>query len=99
MSHALVAVYDHPRETWSQQQRFLHERIIPMVKSHPGFVSGNWSYEKNESKSYTYIVFASEADARKMETFMRDEAARPNPFGVALGSITVVDVIAEARAG
>ncbi len=98
MSHACVVIYRHPRETWSQQEVFLHERIVPMVKSQPGFLAGYWSYEKNESKTVGYIVFANEADAKKLQAFLHEEAKRPNPFGVEQVSVDVVQVLAEARA-
>lgn len=97
MSYAVVAVYRHPRETWPQQKQFLHDRVVPMTKSQPGFLSGTWSYERNESKSVGYVVFDTEANARSLEAFMREEAKRPNPFGVMPISIDIVEVLAEAR--
>lgn len=97
MSYAVYAVYHHPRETWPQQKQFLHDRIVPMTKSQPGFLSGTWSYERNESKSVGWVVFDTEANARSLQTFMREEATRPNPFGVTPVVIEVVEVLAEAR--
>jgi len=97
MSYALFAVYAHPRETWSQQKQFLFERIIPMCKAQPGFVSGSWCYEPKDSRTFGQIVFDTESNARSLETFMREEAKRPNTFGVTPVSIDVTEVIGEAR--
>lgn len=96
MPHAVVAVYHHPRETWTQQKQFLHERIVPMTRARPGFVSGTWSYGAKDSRSFGYVLFDSEQNARDLEAFLRAEAERPNPFGVAPVSIDVVEVLAEA---
>lgn len=98
MSHALFAIYNHPRETWTQQKGFLEGRIIPMVKSQPGFLSGTWTYDAKESRSHGCVRFASEAQARALESFMRDEATRPNPMGVNMVSIVVTEIVGEASA-
>lgn len=97
MSYVLTAVYSHPKETWSQQKQFLHERVVPMTKSQPGFVTGHWSYDSAESRSYGHVVFETEKDARALETFLHEEAKRPNPLGVAPVSIHVSETMAEAK--
>ncbi len=98
MHHTLFAIYTHPRETWIQQKGFLHERIIPMVKSQPGFMSGTWTYDSKESRSYGCVKFGTELEARALEAFLRDEATRQNPMGVAMISIVVTEVVGEASA-
>jgi len=99
MSHALFIVYEHPRDTWTEQKGFLHERIIPMVKAQPGFAAGFWTYDASASRTHGCIVFESEAAARSFEAFMREERARPNPLGVKQVSLLVTEVVGEARAG
>jgi hypothetical protein len=94
MPHAVVAVYFHPKETFPQQQQFFDERILPMVRSAPGFQTGLWGYDPSQSHTYSHVVFDSEANAQKLAGFMKEEAARPNPFGVTLVSITTVKQVA-----
>jgi hypothetical protein len=98
MPYAIVTVHSHPRETFDQQKSFLHERIIPMIKSQPGFVTGYWGYDGAERVSNSYVVFATEADARRVAAFVKDESGKPNPFDVRPLSVTVVEVVGEARA-
>jgi hypothetical protein len=98
MPYAVVAVHSHPRESFDQQKSFLHERIIPMIKSQPGFVSGQWGYDTSERRSSSFIVFATEAEARTVAAFVKDESSKPNPFDVRPLSVSVVEVVGEARA-
>jgi hypothetical protein len=98
MPFAMVSIHKHPKETWNQQEPFLHERIIPMVKAMPGFIAGHWSIDRSDYRSHSFILFASEADAARLATFIKDEASRPNPFGVQLLSASVSEVMGDASA-
>jgi hypothetical protein len=98
MPHAVIVVSSHPKETFEEQNEFLRERIVPMVKSQPGFAIGHWARELNGPNGYSYVRFATEADARRMEAFMKEEAARPNPMGVKITSVIVVEELASATA-
>jgi len=97
MPHAVITTHEHPKDTWKQQEPFLQERIIPMVKGMPGFITGSWSLDRSVYHTHSYIVFATEADASRLAAFIKDEASRPNPFGVKLLSSMVTEVLGEAR--
>jgi hypothetical protein len=97
MSHVVVATYSHPRETFAQQQGFFRERILPMVQSLPGFVTGRWSYDAAASRTHSWVVFATEPDAQHLCGQMRSEAAQPNPFGVELVSLAVAEELHAAE--
>jgi hypothetical protein len=98
MAHALIAIFNHPRETWEQQKPFLHQAIIPMVKKQPGFVAGHWSYDAVTSKSYSIVTWSTEADARAMLTLIRDNPKPPGApdLGVRLESAVIAEIMGEA---
>lgn len=92
MSHAVILVHDHPqRDTFPQQQAFFHERILPQVTALPGFTSGNWAYDSRLSRSHSYVLFDSAANAQRLIDQVQADASRPNPFGVTLLSATLAE--------
>ncbi len=92
MSHVVIAVHDHPqRETFPQQLGFFTERIVPTVAAMPGYVTGRWAYDRAASRSHSYVVFATAADAQRLVDDLRGQANMPNPFGVTLVSVTLAE--------
>ena len=94
---AILAVFDMDRALFAVQQRSLKERIVPFVKSQPGFVAGYWSYDHTTAKSYSFIVLESQEAATRFAEAVRAHNAQPNDAGVRLESITPVEVVAEAH--
>jgi hypothetical protein len=97
MSFAIVAVHSHPKETLDQQKAFLHDRIIPMIESQPGFLRGFWGFNAAARVSNSYIVFSNEGEARRVAALIQDESSKPNPFDVRPLSVTVVELLGEAH--
>src|SRR5512143_256287 len=92
MPHAVILVHDHPqRETFQQQLAFFRERILPMVTTMPGFVSGNWAYDTGPSRTHSFVVFDSQANAQQLVEHIRADAAKPAPFGITLVSATLAE--------
>ncbi len=93
MSHAVVMSHDHPqRDTFPQQQQFLKDRIIPMVRGLPGFQSGHWCYEAGPSHTFSFLVFETAAQAQALVDMVRAESQQPNPFGIKMLSASVTEV-------
>jgi hypothetical protein len=40
--YAAIGVWNMEAGNWEEQQRGLHEEIVPLVRQSPGFVSGYW---------------------------------------------------------
>jgi hypothetical protein len=95
--HAVIGIFKMDPAFYDQQLQALNTMIIPMVKSQPGFRHGYWSYDRPGAKSYSYILVESEEAARKFAGMVKENNSRPNPFGVALESLTIVELIGEAR--
>jgi hypothetical protein len=95
--HAMVAVHTFDPARFEEQLRELHERIVPMIRHQPGFVSGYWTCDREANRYHGFIVFDSESSARKLATFVR-EVAQPSTHAVDLESLSVVEILAEASA-
>ena len=78
-----------------QHERELAERIVPLVKHQPGFVSGTWTYDEQRSRYLSHLVWSSERDARGFAEFLL-QTARAASNGVELESLTVAKVMASA---
>ena len=95
MSHAVVMSHDHPqRDTFPQQLQFLKDRIIPMVRGLPGFQSGHWCYEAGPSRTHSFLVFETAAQAQGLVDLVKTEAQQPNPFGITMLAASVTEVTA-----
>ena len=97
--YAVIGVWNMEASRWDEQQRVLHEQLVPMVSQSPGFVAGYWMGDRAASKTYTTIVFENEAAALGFKAFLTGDAAKSNQeqSGVHNESLIVAEVAAEAR--
>src|SRR5215213_10501875 len=97
--YAAIGVWNMEVGNWDEQQRALHEEIVPMVRQSPGFVSGYWMADRAASKTYTTIVWENEETAQRFKGFVlgeeRQEAREGG--GVINESFVIAEVLAEAR--
>jgi len=96
--YATVGIFSMDPAASAQQARELSDRIIPMVRVRPEFVSGYWNQDRVTSRSYAYLVWQSEAAARSFAAMVEANASGRAAFGVHLESIAVVEVLASAVA-
>lgn len=59
-----MAVWSAAREMADSHRQELDTRIVPMVRSLPGFVHGYWTEDAETGKLHSFIVFDDEAGAR-----------------------------------
>ena len=97
--YAAVGVWNMEAANWEEQQRALHEEIVPLVQQSPGFVSGYWMADRAAGKTYTTIIFEDEEAAQRFKEFVLGEAReeRREEAGVGNESFVIVEVLAEAR--
>jgi hypothetical protein len=96
--HVIVGVFKMDPSKRAEQQVALHERIIPMLRQAPGFVSSTSSYDATTSRSYSHILFEAAEDARRFAAFVRGNGhGDQERHGVEIESLVVAEVIAEAR--
>lgn len=93
----MVGVFKMDPRLFARQRKELDERIVPLVRHQPGFVSATWSYDRDAGRSYSFVVLDSEGAARKFAAFVKEQSSIPNDAGVQLESLIVAEVLAEAR--
>jgi hypothetical protein len=81
---ATVIVHRHPKDRFELQVSELKARIVPIVRQQPGFVSGTWSFDPIEGRSYSHLVWDSAESAERFVSFLRAQSTQPNPFGIEL---------------
>lgn len=94
--HSMVGIFKMDPSLRAKQRTELNERIVPLVKHQPGFVSATWSYDTAHSRSIAVVLFESERAARGMAAYVEEQMARGNDAGVELDSLTVAEVEASA---
>jgi hypothetical protein len=95
--HSMVGIFKMDPALRSKQRAELDERIVPLVKHQPGFVSASWSYDTERHRTFAVVIFDSERAARGMAEYVREQMARGNDAGVELDSLVVAEVLAQAR--
>jgi hypothetical protein len=94
--HSMVGIFKMDPSLRAKQRTELNERIVPLVKHQPGFVSATWSYDATSNRSFAVVIFESERAARGMAAYVDEQMARGNDAGVELDSLTVAEVEASA---
>ena len=94
--HSMVGIFKVDPSLRARQRTELNERIVPLVKHQPGFVSATWSYDLAEGRSFAVLIFDSERAARGMAEYVREQMARGNDAGMQLDSLSVAEVEASA---
>ncbi len=75
----------------------LNEKVVPMVKQSPGFVSGVWLAPDEQGKALSIVTLDNEDNAKAAASMAQQsfDSGR-NPPGVTLSSIEVRQVAASA---
>ena len=87
--HAVVVTVQV--DNFEEARKNLVERVVPMVKGEPGFVSGVW-LAPEDGKGNSIVVFESEDQARAAADMVRERV----PDEVTVESVTVREVAAQA---
>lgn len=80
-----------------EQDRELHDVVVPMVKSHPGFVAGYWTRDPETGRTHTTIVLETEEAARAFKTRVEGRRQRAAQAGVTNDFLVITDVLADAH--
>lgn len=96
--YAVVGVWTTAESQRDEQDRGLHDEVIPLVKSHPGFVAGYWMRDPETGKGHTTIVLDSKASAEAFMAVVAGRAQEQAQAGITNDLLAVTEVLAEARA-
>lgn len=97
-TYAVVAVWKMDPAKADLQLSELTERIIPVVRSQPGFVRGRWTRAGDDVRHVAFIEFDTEANAQSFAGFVggNDDDGRRAAAGVVNESIDVLEVVGSA---
>jgi hypothetical protein len=95
-THATLATFrmDLARET--EQQEGLENMILPGVRTHPGFVGGTWTLDRETSESFVMLTYESRESADAMRENIIGNAANQRFVGIELVEVRVLEVSATA---
>lgn len=95
--HAVVGIWTMDEARRDEQNRLLHEEIVPLVKSQPGFVSGYWMHDPETGKNHTAVIFDSRESADGFKALVESGTRRAAQAGVTSDILTTVEIVAEAH--
>ena len=90
--HALVGVWSAARGTAETHRQELETKIVPMVRSVPGFVQGYWTEDAETGKLHSFIVFDDEAGARILKGVVEGNSQAQARVGISYDSLSIVEV-------
>ena len=99
--HGVVGTVSMEQDSLEVQRQVLTQQIVPRVRQSPGFVSGYWTYDAENSAGHVMVLFQSDEAARGFRAGVLEDAAareRRVQTGVEFQDLVVVEVIAQAHA-
>lgn len=95
--YAVVGIWTEAEGRRDEQDRGLHDEVIPIVKAHPGFVAGYWMRDPETGKGYTTSVLDSEESANAFKALVVGRAQQGARVGITNDLLAVTEVLAEVR--
>lgn len=95
-SHGTLATFRMDLSREADQRAGLEHMIVPGVRRHPGFVSGTWTLDRDESTSFVMLTYDSLQAAEAMRQNILDNAEGQRAAGIDLVSVKVLEVSATA---
>jgi hypothetical protein len=92
--HAVIVEVDTSGAEREEGLKNLREQVVPAVSQAPGFQSGTWASDANESKGLALVVFDTEENATAVASRF-GVGANPQP-GVTVERSEVREVVASA---
>jgi hypothetical protein len=94
--YALVGVWTTAKPLESEQQEELETRVVPLVRSLPGFVQGYWAVDEQTGKLHSFIVFDAEDGVRRLKDVVENDSPAQARAGISYDSLSIVAVQASA---
>lgn len=91
-THATLATFSMDLTREAEQRGVLDHVIVPGVESSPGFVSGHWTLDRDNSQSFVLLTFESAEHARAMASNVEANAENQRAAGIEPLSIQILEV-------
>ncbi len=95
--HALVGIWTMDETRREEQDHILNKKIVPLVRSQPGFVSGYWMHDPETGKSHAAIVFDSHSSAVRFRALVESRTQLAARALVTSDILATVEVVADAH--
>lgn len=95
--YAIVSVWSMDPAHREEQDRVLHELIVPSVQDHPGFVAGYWMRDPHSGKGHSTTVLADERSAQAFKQMVLGDLQNQARVGISTDSLAVVEILAQAH--
>jgi hypothetical protein len=96
-TYATVATFRMDMSRIDEGRHGLYAIVVPGVRKHPGFVSGNWLLDREAGQSVAVITFESRDAAEALRENVRNNAANQAAAGIELIEIRLLEVEASAN--
>ncbi|MGI5290259.1 hypothetical protein ACQEVF_43945 [Nonomuraea polychroma] len=94
--NAVVGIWTVDEARREERTRALHEEVVPLTKSLPGYVSGYWMHDPETGKHYTTIIFDNAKSAAGFKALVESRTQAAAQVGVTGDILTLVEVIVSA---
>jgi hypothetical protein len=94
--HAVVGIWTIDEARRDEQNRTIHEELVPLTKGQPGFVCGYWMHDPETGKAHTTIVFNSRESAGSFKALVESRSEQAAQAGVTGDIFAMVEVVADA---
>ena len=94
--YAVVGKWKMDPSHTADQDDVLHERIVPIVRRSPGFVSGQWTRTTDAVDAISFIVFEDRGSAEAFLEAVKSDPENRSEHGVENGFLVVAEVLATA---
>lgn len=95
--HAVVGIWSMQEARRDEQDRLLHEQIVPLTEGQPGFVCGYWMHDPETGKGHTAIIFDGPESAGRFKELVESGTRGAALLGVTSDILTTVEVVADAH--
>ena len=79
-----------------EQDRALHDQIVPMVKAAPGLVSGYWGRVADAVEAFSFVEFEDRVSAEGFTDVVSSDPEDRAKSGVEAGWLTIIEIVATA---
>ena len=97
-SYATLAIFRVDLNFEAVQRVGLENMIVPGVQRHPGFASGVWALDRENSTSHVMLTFETSDAADAMRKNVAENAENQLAAGIELVRIAVLKISASALA-
>jgi heme-degrading monooxygenase HmoA len=96
--YAVVSVWQMEKGKAAEQEKVLHQRIVPSASRAPGFIAGYWTIDDGTSTAHGMILLETEEAARRFKESVESNRRNQEKLGIRPQELVITRVLAQATA-